>query len=325
MREPSQRERAAVEVLRTAASVVLCAHVGPDGDAIGSTLALTLALRAAGIRAVPTLAEGCDAPPTYAYLPGFSEYRPACTLEVPDVFIALDSPSLPRLGDAAPLAQAAAHTIDLDHHADNHHFGDIDLVDGRAASTGTLVWRLLPALGVPPTPEIAANCYVALMTDTGRFSYANTTAETLRDAAEMIDAGADAARLYSCAYERRSASSLALLGRALSRITIANGGRVAYSWITQADLTETGAAPEETENLVDTVRQTGGVDAVAFFKENGEGTKVSLRAKCPTLDVATVAHAFDGGGHRGAAGASVPAPLEDAITQVLALLPGAGA
>jgi phosphoesterase RecJ-like protein len=324
MHEPTERERAAVDVLRHAKSVVLCAHVGPDGDAIGSTLALMLALRAAGIEAVPTLADEGEAPATYDYLPGFDAYRPAAELDVPDVFIALDSPSLPRLGAAAPLARAATHTVDLDHHADNHHFGDIDLVDGQAASTGSLVWRLLAALEVAPTPQIAANCYVALMTDTGRFSYANTTAEALRDAAEMVDAGADPAGLYSCVYERRSAASLALLGRALSRITLANDGHAAYSWITLADMEDTGALPEEIENLVDTVRQTGGVEVVAFFKEAQDGTKVSLRSKYPDrIDVSEVAHDFGGGGHRGAAGASVAAPLQDAIEQVLARLPGA--
>ncbi len=249
MREPTERERAAVQALRAASSVVLCAHVGPDGDAVGSTLALALSLRAAGIAAVPTLADEKGAPEAYSFLPGFEEYRPAASLEPPEVFVALDAPSLARLGAGARLARGAAHMVDLDHHPDNDHFGDIDLVDASTASAGTLVWRLLPALGVAPTPEIATDCYVALMTDTGRFSYANTTAETLCDASEMVAAGADPAGLYARVYERRSAAALSLLGRVLSRITLANGGSVAYSWVTRNDFEETGLAPRTPRTL----------------------------------------------------------------------------
>lgn len=314
---------AALAVVRGARSVVVGAHLNPDGDAIGSILALTLALRSLGIDANPTLAEDRDGPSTYAFMPCFDRFRPASSLEVPDVFIALDVPTFARLGVAEPLARAAGSLVVIDHHPDNHRFGSVNVVDAAAAATGSLIWRMLPGLGVAPTPEIASNCYVALMTDTGRFSYSNTTPAALHAAAAMIEAGADPARLYRKVYESRTAESLALLGRTLSRITLANGGRVVYSWIIQEDLDETGAKPEETENLVDAVRQTGRVDAVAFFKAGSDGVKVSLRAKCPTLDVSAVAHAFGGGGHTAAAGATISAPLEDAIRQVLALLPGA--
>jgi bifunctional oligoribonuclease and PAP phosphatase NrnA len=311
-----------VAALRGAARVIVCAHVTPDGDAVGSVLALTMALRGAGIDAVATLADHHPAPSTYAFLAGFDLYRPVADLEPADVFVALDTPNLRRLGVADRLATAAGTLIVIDHHADCADFGTLSLVDVTAASTTSIVWRLLPALGIEPDAAIASACYAGLVTDTGRFSYGNTTPRALRDAAEMIEAGADARAIFTRVYESRSAASLALLGRVLSRVTLANKNRIAYSWMTEADLAETGALPEDTENIVDVVRQIGRVDAVVFFKAQHDAVKIALRAKCPTLDVAEVARKFGGGGHVAAAGAAAPLPLESAIEAVLAQLPG---
>ncbi|HEY5549254.1 MAG TPA: DHH family phosphoesterase [Coriobacteriia bacterium] len=318
-------ERTVAEALLGAGSVVVCAHVNPDGDAVGSVLALTLALRQIGIEAVPTLADAHEAPSTYSFLEGFEFYRPSSELTPPDVFVALDTPTWARLGTAEPLARAAGRVIVIDHHSDDACFGALNLVDADASSTASIVWRLLPELGAEATPAIAAASYAALMTDTGRFSYGNTTPRALRDAADMIEAGANARRSYTKVYESRTPPALALLGRVLSRITLANKNRVVYSWITDTDLAETGALPEETENIVDIVRQTGRVDAVVVFKQETAGVKVSLRAKCPTLDVGAIARSFGGGGHFAAAGATLSVPLDDAIAEVLALLPGGAA
>lgn len=318
-----EQEAAAVAALLAAGSVVVCGHVNPDGDSMGSVLGAVAALRRRGIDAVGTLAEDRPAPATYAFLPGAADLAPVASLSAPDVFLALDAPSPQRLGAAEPLARAARTLVVIDHHPDCGGYGHVNVIDPDAASVGSMLWRLLPALGVTPDAEIAAGLYTALMTDTGRFSYSNTTPLALRDAAAMVEAGADPAALYRKVYESRSAASLALLGRTLSRITLANGGRVVYAWVTDDDLRETGALPEETENLVDAVRQTGRVDAAVFFRANGEGVKVSLRAKCPGLDVGAVARTFGGGGHAAAAGATVDAPLDQAIARVLALLPGA--
>jgi len=318
-------ERAVASALLSARSVVVCAHVNPDGDAVGAVLSLTLALRAAGVDATPTLADEHAAPATYSFLDGFGLYRPASSLSAPDIFVALDTPTWARLGEAEPLARSAASVIVIDHHSDDACYGEMNLVDADAAATASIVWRLLPLLGVAPTSAIATASYVGLMTDTGRFSYGNTTPRALRDAADMIEAGAEAHRLYAKVYESRTAPALALLGRVLSRITLANNGRVVYSWIGAQDLVETGALAEETENLVDAVRQTGRVDAVVIFKEDADGVKVSLRAKCPTLDVGAIARSFGGGGHFAAAGATLAPPLDDAINAVLRVLPGAAA
>ena len=322
MRELTREEQIVIEAMKTAGSVMVCSHINPDGDAIGSVIALTLALRAAGIEAVATLADDRPAPATYAFLDGFDLFVPNSELAPPVCFVALDTPTWDRLGSAKPLATRAMGTLLIDHHKDNHHFAAYSLIEPDAASTGSIIWHMLPGLGVSPTPEIASACYVALMTDTGRFSYGNTTAEALRDAADMIDAGAVATSLYQRVYEERTPAALALLGRVLSRITLANQDRVAYSWMDEKDLEETAATPEETENIIDVVRQTGGIVVAAFFKVQGDQVKVSLRAKTRRFDVSAVAKEFQGGGHAAAAGGTVRGTLDEATQQVFQRLPG---
>lgn len=311
----------ATSALTSPGSIVVCAHVDPDGDAIGSVLAATLALRSIGVAAVPTLADDAPVPLTYAFLPGSDLFVPAEDIPAPDVFFALDTPTPARLGVAQGLADDARLVVVADHHPDNRRFGDIELFDPHAAATGQIVWRLLKHLGVTPSPDIAQCLYVALMTDTGRFSYGNTDRRALRDAANMVIAGADAYAAYDATYERRSPGSLRLLGLALSRVTVANGGRVAYSWVGEDDLEATGTTMPETENLVDAVRQLGGVDAVFLAKVVGGHVRISLRSKTGA-DVGAVARELGGGGHAAAAGATVAGDLDAALAALLPLLPG---
>lgn len=313
--------RAAV-MLRHATSVVVCGHVRPDGDSVGSVLALTLALRDAGINAIPTLADGDSQPPqTYAFLPGVSLYSPASELETPDVFVALDTPNLDRLGDAADLARAAETVIVIDHHPDNAMFGAVNVVDQDMAATAQLVWHLLERLEIAPSPEVALCCYVGLMTDTGRFQFDNTTPQTLRDAASMLEAGVSAAEASRLVYQERSAGSLALQARAMSRIEVLNGGRVALSWIAETDYAETGALPEDSEYVTDAVREIGGVDVVVVFRFFDTEIRGNLRAKTG-FDVGAVARELGGGGHKAAAGFTFQGTREELLTFLLGKLPG---
>jgi phosphoesterase RecJ-like protein len=311
----------AARALKGARLAVVCAHVHPDADAVGSALGLVLALRELGIDAVPVLADGDGPPATYAFLPGFELYRTVESLAVPDVFVALDAPSWDRLGDAEDLARRAGKVVTIDHHPDSDLFGAENVVDPTAAATGQILWRMLPALGVAPTRDIAQCLYVAVMTDTGRFSYGNTDEAVLRDAAAMLDAGADAFGAYAAVYESRSACYMRMLGLTLSRVTHANGGLVAYSWITDEDIASCGALPGETEDLVDVVRTVGGVEAVLLLKPNDTETRVSLRAK-GSFDVGAVARVLGGGGHHAASGATVLGSLDQALAAILPLLPG---
>ena len=152
------------------------------------------------------------------------------------------------------------------------------------------------ALALEPGPEAATCLYTALLTDTGRFSYSNTTAATLRTAADMVDAGAHPNEVYSAVYENRSAGAQALLARTLSRTELANNGRVAYSWVTDADFAETGALPAEAENLIDHVRALGGVEVVVLVKTNGGVARRQSPIK-GCRDVSAVARQLGGGGH----------------------------
>ncbi|MDP2233139.1 MAG: DHH family phosphoesterase [Actinomycetota bacterium] len=312
--------RAAVH-LRHAASVAVCAHVRPDGDAMGSVLAFTLALRAAGVPAVPVLADDGPPPRTYAFLPGYALLTLASELEQPEVFVALDTPSFARLGVAEDMARQAETLIVFDHHPDNQEFGDVNVVDPGAAATAQMVWRFLEVMDVRPTPEIALCCYVALMTDTGRFQYDNTTPAAFRDAATMIEAGADPAQASRLVYQERSAGSLALEARLLSRLTVTNGGRVAWAWLDDDDFALTGASAEESENLPDAVRVIGGIDVAVLLRVTQGEVRGNLRAKTGA-DVATVAREFGGGGHRAAAGFSFAGTLDELVPRLLAMLPG---
>ena len=316
--------RAAADALKGASSVVIGSHVDPDGDAVGSCLGLALAIDALGIPCTVITASGAAFPTTYAFLPAADRAVSASSVTHPDVFVALDAPVLARLGDGATAARAATTLVVIDHHPDAVAFGHTSVLDAAAAATGAIIWSLLPYLGVEPNAPIAACLYTALMTDTGRFSYTNTTASTLRMAAEMVDAGADPAALYAAAYENRSAGAQRLIGRTLERVTFANGGRVAYSWITAQDFADTGALPEESENLIDFVRALGGVDVVMLAKVDGDTVRGSLRSKTG-VDVGAVARSFDGGGHAAAAGFTASGSLDDLLAHILPLLPGASA
>jgi phosphoesterase RecJ-like protein len=312
----------AARALREAGSVLIGAHVDPDGDAVGSALGMMFILEGAGITSTPVLPDDDPLPSTYAFLPGAERFIRAADASVPDVFVALDSPDTRRLVLAEPLARAARTLIMIDHHPDAS-FGDaIAILDPEAAATGCLVWELARHLGVEPDERAATCLYTALLTDTGRFSYSNTSAQTFRFAAEMVAAGAVPNDIYRAVYENRSAGAQALLARALGRITVANHGRVAYSWVYDADLAGTGARPAEGEDLIDHIRALRGVEAVFLVKVDARGkARVSLRAKDST-DVGTVARRLGGGGHRAAAGVTLPGGLDEALAAVLPLLPG---
>jgi phosphoesterase RecJ-like protein len=314
--------RAAV-YLRHAEAVVVGAHVNPDGDAIGSMLGLTIALRDAGIAAVPTLADSRPAPDTYEFLPGFDLLVEPSELETPDLFVALDTPDPARLGDAAQLAEDAENVIVIDHHPDNQEFGEVNVTDAAMAATGQMIWKLLDRLEVKPSVEVAQCLYVALMTDTGRFQFENTTAAALRDAAEMVDVGVAPSEMARLVYHNRSKAALDLDARVLSRVALANHDRVAWSFVEKSDYTETGARPEDTENLVDVVRALENIDVAMLIRVRSDEVRVNLRAKAGA-DVGAVAREFGGGGHAAAAGFTAAGTLDDVLPKVLAALPGAG-
>jgi phosphoesterase RecJ-like protein len=323
---PSSDAFAAVaEVLLAARTLAIVTHVDPDGDAVGSTLGLAAALRGTGPDVTATLDDDGVAAraSVYAFLPGSDDLVMASGVDSCQVLVSLDAPTPERLGRSARLLDLAERVVVIDHHPDARPFGDVNLLSTEASSVGELVWQLLPYLRVDPTPDISTCLYVALMTDTGRFQHANTTAATLRTAAEMITAGADPADVARAVYNSRSAGALVVLGRVLERVTLANDGRVAYSWVTPDDLRDTDTSVAELEDAIDWVRMLEGPDVVLLAKPRSDETRLSLRAK-GDFDVAAVARSFGGGGHHAAAGVTLPGGLEEALATILPALPGAG-
>lgn len=304
----------AAEALRAGSRVLLACHVNPDGDTMGSALALGLALRRAGKDV--TLVSPDEVPLPYRFLPGSDGFLNAVPEGDHDVSVALDCDGLNRLGPAAPGVRRAACVIEVDHHTGNDRFGDIVVVDPTAAATGEIIFALLRLLALPILPDVATNLYVALLTDTGSFRFANTTARSLRIAAELVDCGADPFRIADHVYETRSYPATLLLGRALASIGLSQDGRIAWGRLTARDFEEVGATDAETEGIVNHLRAIAGVRVAVLFREVNGKVRVSLRSREP-VDVAAVARVFGGGGHRVAAGCTLPTPLAQAERRVL--------
>jgi phosphoesterase RecJ-like protein len=236
------------------------------------------------------------------------------------VLVALDCANETRIGPAAEPLDGSPLVIDIDHHHDNSRFGQLNLIDPRASSTGELLRTLFRELGVDVTPEIAEALYIALVTDTGRFQYTNTTPQSLRLAAELVEAGADVHRIFQWVYETVQFAKLKLLARALERAQIYDGGRLVVSYLLRTDFSDIGAAETYSEGIIDYLRAVEGADMAALIREPPHAQRplrrVSLRAANDELDVSAIARKSGGGGHRQAAGFSSNESIEE-ITQFL--------
>jgi phosphoesterase RecJ-like protein len=310
----TERIRRAAQAIRAADSILLGCHVRPDADALGSLLALLLGLEYLGKRARALSADGV--PAAYRFLPCWE--RVQTTASGPwDLAIGLDCDGSDRLGAVEPLILAAPVVIDLDHHTGPDPFGHIQVVDPTAAATAELVFELLAELQVPVTREIAVNLLAALLTDTGSFRFTNVTPNVFRIAAELTAAGAHPAPIYEAVYGSRPYASSLLLGRLLSRVARSSDGRVVWAGLEDADFTELGADSSATEGFVDQLRMVQGAEVAVFFRAEPDGSvRVSLRSR--GANVAQVAEQFGGGGHVPAAGCTVPGPLPEAVSRVIA-------
>ena len=304
-------------VLQAAPSVAVLAHVNPEGDAIGSTLAATLALRDAGKR---TAAFNADpVPPGLRHLPGVGELR--CELPRDETFacyLVLDTSDLGRTGGLLDRRGPETVVLNVDHHAGNTRFGDANWVEPEASSAGEMVYRLLRETGLPISGGAAANLYAAILTDTGGFQYRNTTAESLRVAAELVRAGAVPEEIARGLTANRELGEWRLLSEVLAGLRLAAGGRVAWIEITAAARQRAGVGLEVTEDFIQYPRNLAGVQIAVVFKEIAANeVRVSLRSS-GSVDVARLASAFGGGGHRNAAGCTIREELAAARAAVLA-------
>jgi bifunctional oligoribonuclease and PAP phosphatase NrnA len=312
--------QAVADAIRSNDRFLLVTHENPDGDALGSLLATKLAFDALRKDSVMYLYGDAPLPREY----GFMELS-GIRREPPDdaserVLVALDCANETRMAPDTTLLENAPLTLDIDHHHDNSRFGELNLVVGDASSTGEVLRDLFAELGVELTPEIAEALYIAVVTDTGRFQYTNTTPKALRLAAELVDAGADVHRVFQAVYESVELAKLKLLGRVLDRAQVYEGGRLVVSYLLRSDFTELNVAEAFSEGLIDYLRAVEGAEMAALIREpprrDGPPRRISLRASNDELDVSAIARKSGGGGHRQAAGFSSDASVEE-ITEFI--------
>ena len=289
------------------------AHQDADADSLGSALAFAEALREMGKRAHPVVPS--PLPLALRYLPGFDTI-----VEEPpplDLLFTFDCATPHRFGDRAGLVESVRHVVNVDHHASNEGFGEINLVDPAASATGQIVYRLLRAMDCPISAGTATNLYAALLTDTGSFRHENTTEAALRLGADLVALGANAGWVALKSYKSRSIPQLRLEGMATAIARSESEGRLVWSEITLAMLEEAGATLQEAEGVIDQLQTVDGIKLAILFKEAGpELVKISVRSR-DEVDSTQLCAPFGGGGHRRAAGAELREPLESARRRVL--------
>lgn len=300
---------------------VICGHVSPDGDCLGSQLALMHALRSVGKQAVCLLAKDEPIDVRLGYLPGADELLPALEYKgEARTFVAVDVPTRDRINSAAAhLLDACEHSITIDHHATDKRMTEFAYVDPSVASTTMLVWELAGLLGAHRLGAVATCCYTGLVTDTGRFQYQNTNAAALAAAAAMVEAGADAAGVARAIFQNRSLPSLRLEALVVDRARFGAEGASAVSWLKLDDFTRLEAVKADAEPVIDALRSLRGVRVACILREQSDSVRGSFRAKDDT-DVAALARNLGGGGHKAAAGFTLPGPLGAAVERIDALL-----
>jgi phosphoesterase RecJ-like protein len=292
---------------------VIVAHVNPDADAIGSVLGLAQGIHGLG-KEVATALD--DPVPEYAsFLAGAGSIRPSLDGLEPDLLICLDSAGIDRVGSLYTDNRALFErlpVLNLDHHRTNPLFGTVNYVDAGASSTAELTFRLLTELGAPIGPDAATALLFGIVGDTGSFRNGATTPGALRTAAHLLALGADTQRIAHQLFERKTFSAARLWGRIVSTIELDRARHIVFATMTQQMVHEEGASVDETEGVAEWLRGIEEAEVVMLLKETEEGeVRISMRSR-PGVDVSTIATALGGGGHRQAAGCTIPGPPEKA-------------
>jgi phosphoesterase RecJ-like protein len=312
----SSDPRDAAIKLKQAYSVLVTCHRNPDGDALGSELALAELAGKIGVKT--KIVNRDETPANLKMLPGADQVLVADALpeDFPkeyDLVITVECPQIERAGFEG-LTQLPI--LNLDHHPDNPAYGVVNYLDSESPAVGEMVWRLFGEIGVLPTSDAATNMYAALATDTGDFRYSNATGRAFRAAAEMVDAGARPPEVANWVHNNRSLASVRLLGESLRTLRIECDGKLAMITADHEAFQRAEAGPEDTEETVNIPRSISGVQAVAYFKQwEPDVVRVSLRSR-GSVDVRAVAASFGGGGHPNAAGCSITGALADVEEKV---------
>ena len=302
------------EMIQKAKKILIITHENPDGDAVGSSLGFMHGLKKLEKEVdvyLPVVNK------MYSFLPGFDCIKN----ELPDdaeydLCVALDSSDLERLGEGRKWFEKIADTIVIDHHITNQNFGDANYVNAVASSTCQNIIVVLAAMEVAINKDMAKCMYTGMLTDTGGFRH-NVQPETFEFASMLVEAGVNVAEIYRKVFDVTTEARTRLLGRAISRLELLEEGKVAFTYVTEADFAEFGNEDGDHENIVNYGRNIEGVEVSIMLREKEGNFKVSLRAN-EYIDVSIIASKYAGGGHLRAAGFSVPGPIETAKETVLA-------
>jgi bifunctional oligoribonuclease and PAP phosphatase NrnA len=310
---------ALLQLIAERESFFVTSHARPDGDAIGSALGMMHFLEGLGKRVCVAFSD--PIPVIYRMLPGVDRITTRLPTTPPDAAILLECDRFERSGFTRTdfESMAPSFTINIDHHQSGQNFADFNWIDVEACAVGALVYDLAVASGVDITPAMATCLYTAVLTDTGSFTYASTNASTFALARHLVQRGVNANRVAQAVYYSNPASKFHLLGAALRNLHVE--APLAWTWITTDDMIAAGANVEDSEGIVNYLIGIAGVEAAVFLRELPGGTefRLSLRSK-ETVDVASVAENFGGGGHRNASGCNLCGPLESACDRILAQL-----
>jgi len=294
-----------LEVIREHKTFCIVGHMRPDGDCIGSQLGLALALRNEGKRV--TVWNQDAIPLKYKFLVGDGLIEKPKAGQKFDCVIATDCASYERLGKVGDCVKQRKVLINIDHHATNPRYGDVNWVSPREPSTGELIYRLLKVARWPITPPIADLLFAAISTDTGSFQYPNTRPGTFHAGAELVTRGANLAKICDEVYQSYPLSRAKLLKHVYSKFRLTDNDRIAWLWLKKKDFTRTGAESDDTEGLIDHLRAIEPVVVACVFEEiEPEMTRISLRSKSDRVNVSEICGQFGGGGHPAAAGARIP-------------------
>ena len=304
-------------VLREHNKFAVLSHVRPDGDALGSTLALALSLKGLGKEVRAWNEEGMLE--KYNFLAQAELLtQPPSEPEDFDVVVALDTAVQNRLGSTTSAVHHAKLWINIDHHPSNPRYGDLVYIDPTAPATGQILFEFLMNQNFPITPEIAENLYAAISTDTGSFQYPNTTVRTFEIAAELVRCGVEVGRISQLLYENFPRRRIELLRELLGTMQFGCDGKLAWFSLSQAAALALGVIPEDNEGLIDHLRATRGVIVAIFFEELPDGkVRVSMRSKNEAVDVCAICTQFGGGGHVLAAGARVRGTLPEVEKKIV--------
>ena len=307
---------ALLEVIAERQSFMVTSHARPDGDAIGSSLGMMHLLEGLGKQVSIAFAD--PIPVIYRTLPGVERITRTLPAVAPDAVVFLECDGIERTG-FTPVAFAAmgpTFTINVDHHQSGLEFADFNWIDPKCCAVGGLVYDLALASGVPITAAMATCLYTAVLTDTGSFTYPGTVASSFALAKDLVEHGANANRIAQAVYFSNPVGKIQLLGAALRNLHVE--GKLAWAWITLDDMAAAHATVEDSEGIVNYLIGIAGVEAAVFLRELAGGSeyRLSLRSK-QSVDVAKVAEAFGGGGHRNASGCNLPGPLESARERIL--------